>query len=69
MFLGAAWCVRIWSFVGGRDVGNRAGSRLKQRRLLVVRQWAVRDVGSRTWPLVHDVGNWVGGRQPLSVIS
>jgi len=25
----AAWCVRIWSFVGSRDVGNRADSRSK----------------------------------------
>jgi len=34
----AAWCIRIWSFVGSCDVGNRAGSHSKQRRLVVVSQ-------------------------------
>ena len=33
------------------------------------RQRVVGDVGGRAWPLVRDVGDWVGGRRPLSVIS
>jgi len=60
--------VRIWSFVGGRDVGSRAGSSSKRRRLVVVRQRVVPDVSGRAWPLVCDVGDWVGGGRPLSVI-
>jgi len=53
--------MRIWSFVGGCDLGSRAAGRSKRRRLMVVRQRVVRDVGGRAWPLVRDVGDdWRG---------
>ena len=35
---------------------------------MVVRQRVVPDVSGRAWPLVRDVGDWVGGGRPLSVI-